>query len=157
MNIDDLKFAVVERGKPWLWSWHKTQREAYPVKCERETKTGKFYDILTESEFEAQHKAYFLSETPLREITPEFYNEMLNALPPMYRKRAMGFFMCEFTSGSISNQFVQVRSGEFSEPRCYVAAVDILDRETWITPDKIASLPDAPRLEWFNRVEGVES
>lgn len=153
MSLDDLKFAVAERGQPWAWSWHKTQREAQKVKRERETVTGKFYDVLTDAEFTQRHNAYFLEQTPLREITGDFYDEMMCVLPPMYRQGAMGFFMCEFTAGPITNQFVCVKS-DFTAPRYYMAAVNICDRETWISPEKIAALAPAPRLAWFNREEG---
>jgi hypothetical protein len=154
-TLDELKFVVAERGKPWAWSWHKTQADAQIVKRAQETKTGVFYDVLTEEEFDAQHKAHFLAENPLREITADFFDQMMNVLPPMWRSGALGFFMCEFTSGSITNQFVRHTTGSFDDSRYYMAAVDILNRATWITAEKIAALPDAPRLEWFNREEGA--
>jgi hypothetical protein len=61
----------------------------------------------------------------------------------------MGFFMCEMTSGSITSQFVAYR-GKF-----YGASVDLANRETWITPEKIETL-EAERepLAWFPKEPG---
>lgn len=154
LSVDDLQFVVCEHGARSMWNYYRTREAAEAAAHDLRDKRGKPYEVETFDEFDKRTRALWLSDVPLQEITADFYDQMLNVLPPMYRSGAMGFFMCEFTSGRITNQFVMHRTSEFSEPRYYVKAVDITDRETWITPDKIAALADAPRLEWFGRVEG---
>lgn len=120
----------------------------------RQQSRGKVYGVESYDDFTARVKADDLASVPLQEITAEFYDQMLCVLPPMYREGAMGFFMCEYTAGTITNQFVSRRTSDFAEPRYYVKAVDMTDRATWITPEMIDALPDAPRLAWFDKIEG---
>lgn len=143
LSLADLKFAVVECGSLYPWTW-KATREAADDECLRQSlKTGKAYIVESEADYQARHDAHFLGSFPLQEITQEFHDEMLNVLPPMYRQGALGFFMCEFTSGTITTQFVR------SNGRYYGAAVDIADRTTWITQDKIDALPAGEPSKWF--------
>ena len=150
LTLADLNFAVVERDSVWPWTWNATREGAEAEAMRQALKDGKTYDVLTEEEFDAKHDAHFLGSFPLQEITPEFYDEMLNVLPPIYRQGALGFFMCEFTAGSITSQFVRLND------QYYGAAVDICDRSTWITQDKIAALPDAAPAAWFPK-EGAST
>jgi hypothetical protein len=154
LTLADLKFAVCEPGAQSAWTWNATEEGAQAIADRLTLECGKTYVVEPYDDFEARVNRSWLERTPLQEITPEFYDEMLNVLPPMYRTGAMGFFICEYTAGTITNQFVSHRRGDFIEPRYYVAAVDMSDRATWITPEKIAALPDAPRLAWFDRKEG---
>ena len=131
LTLADLNFAVVERGSVWPWTWNATREGAEAEAIRQALKDGKTYDVMTEAEFDAKHDAHFLEGFPLQEITPEFYDEMLNVLPPMYRPGALGFFMCEFTAGTITTQFARVNG------RYYGAAVNIRDQSTWITQDKV--------------------
>jgi len=97
--------------------------------------TGKAFAADTLDGYMNVHRTYWLAAGPLHEITETEYIEALEVLPPIYRAGAMhGFFMCEFTSGSITSQYVQYNGGYYS------AYVDILHRETWITPERIAAL-----------------
>ena len=143
LSLADLKFAVVERGSVWPWTWNATREGAEAEAIRQSLRNGKTYDVLSEEEFDAKHTAHFLGTFPLQEITQEFHDEMLNVLPPMYRQGALGFFMCEFTSGTITTQFVR------SNGRYYGAAIDIADRATWITQDKIDALPAGAPSKWF--------
>lgn len=157
LSVDDLQFVVCEPGARSIWNYHRTREaaeaEAHKLRDER----GKPYVVEAFEDFDKRTRAAWRDDFKLQEITADFYDQMLNVLPPMYRTGAMGFFMCEFTSGSITNQFVKHRTSDFAEPRYYAAAVDILDRSTWITPEKIAALSAGPRLAWFNREEGATS
>jgi hypothetical protein len=153
LSLDDLQFVVCEPGARSCWTCAKTESEAQEIADKLMLERGKTYVVETWGEFDKRTTHSWLDDVPLQEITADFYDQMMNVLPPMYREGAMGFFMCEFTAGAITNQFACVRS-DFSEPRYYVKAVDITDRATWITPDKIAALPDGSRLEWFGRKEG---
>lgn len=100
--------------------------------------TGKEHSACTLDEFCAASTKWWIEQGPLREIDEESYMDMLECLPPLYRRDAMrGFFMCEFTSGTVTAQYVQ--QGE----RYFTAQVDITDRATWITPDRIAALDAA--------------
>lgn len=143
LSLADLKFAVIENGSLYPWTWKATRAAAEQEAFVRMSATGRAYNVLSEEEFDAQHKAYWLGTFPLQEITQEFHDEMLNCLPPMYRQGAIGFFMCELTSGTITSQFVRWQN------RCYGAAVDLCDRETWITPEKLDALPAAAPSKWF--------
>jgi hypothetical protein len=157
LSAKDLQFAICEPGARNLHDYAKTSEEAEAKAHKLRDERGKPFVVEPFDDFSARVTRAWLDDTPLREITGDFYDEMLCVLPPMYRQGAMGFFMCEFTAGSVTNQFVMQRRGDFLEPRYFMAAVDICDRSTWITPEKIAALPHAPRLEWFNREEGAES
>lgn len=157
LTLADLKFAVCEPGAQSAWTWNATQEGAQEIADKLTLERGKTYIVEPYDDFEARVNRSWLDRVPLQEITADFYEQMLNVLPPMYRQGAMGFFMCEYTAGTITNQFVSRRTSDFAEPRYYVKAVDMSDRATWITPEAIAALPDAPRLEWFDRVEGSQS
>lgn len=150
LTLADLKFAVVEKGSLYPWTWKATREAAEAVAFEKTNETGKNYVVETEAEYDARHSAHFLGTFPLQEITEGFHDEMLNVLPPIYRQGALGFFMCEFTAGSITSQFVRLND------QYYGAAVDICDRSTWITQDKIAALPDAAPSAWFPK-EGAST
>lgn len=143
LSADDVQFLVSEPGALWAHDYRRTKPEAEALAYELMNTRGKVYVVESFEEFETRKTAHYLAAFKLAEISEDFYYQMLNCLPPMYRSGAMGFFMCEFTSGTITNQFVEYR-GKF-----YGAAVDILNRETWITPEKIDTLTPAAPLAWF--------
>jgi len=154
-TLNDLvKFIICEPGARSCWTYAKDKETADAIAVDIAAKHGKPYVVETWDEFDARTNAAWLSDFPLCEITQDFYDQMLNVLPPMYRDAAIGFFMVERTSGSITNQFVRRVTSDFAPARCYAAAVDLADRSTWITPEKLDALPDAPLLDWFGRVEG---
>lgn len=73
----------------------------------------------------------------LKEIDEERYNEMLEVLPPMNWDTHFGlssFFMCEFWSGSITDQYA-ICDGKY-----YSKRVDYRKRDTWITRKDILAL-----------------
>lgn len=158
--LDRMKRAIdkdIENCDHYPHTWAATEEKAKAIAADLMNERGKVYEVEAYDDFAARVKADTLASVPLQEITAEFYDQMLCVLPPMYREGAIGFFMCEYTDGTITNQFASRRTSDFSEPRYYVKAVDMLDRSTWITPAMIDALPDGPRLEWFGKVEGPES
>jgi hypothetical protein len=64
------------------------------------------------------------------EIDEKTYCDMLDVLPPL-RFTSDGFFMSEFSYGSITRQYI--RYGD----RFFWAEVDFKDRSTWINLEKI--------------------
>jgi len=146
-STSDVQFMVSEPGALWAYDYRPTQEAANDLAARLTDETGKIYVVETFDDFEARKTRHYLDGFKLAEISEDFYYQMLNVLPPMYRGGAMGFFMCEFTSGSITSQFVEYRD------KFYGAAVDILNRETWITPDKIDSLQAGEPLAWFPKGE----
>jgi len=149
LTLADLKFAVFEAGSLWPYTWKRTREEAERVALERSQWTGKPHLVESDEEYQARHDAHFLATFPLQEITEEFHDEMLNVLPPMYRQGALGFFMCEFTAGTITSQFARY------EGKHYGAAVDICNAQTWITPEKIEALPVTEPATWFPKEKGA--
>lgn len=68
--------------------------------------------------------------TPATVISKADWYEMLECLPPENWTRTGGiehFRMCEYTTGSITNQYAN-RDGKY-----IVKAIDVCDRSTWIT------------------------
>ncbi len=114
-------------------------------------KTGKLFTADTLDGYIDVHNAYWLAAGPLREITEIEYTEALEVLPPIYRKGAMrGFFMSEFTSGSITSQYVQQGDRYFS------AYADITQPETWITLAKVCdAFGDIWHVEGEDRQQGA--
>lgn len=143
LSSSDVQFLVSEPGALWAHDYRRTRLEADDLAARLMDETGKVYVVETFDDFEARKTRHYLDGFKLAEISEDFYYQMLNCLPPMYRTEAMGFFMCEFTSGTITSQFVEYR-GKF-----YGAAVDICNRATWITPDKIDTLQAGEPLVWF--------
>lgn len=128
--------CIYETDNPRSIYDHAPDLESAKIYAWRMTKkTGKAFSADTLDGYMNVHRNYWLAAGPLHEITETEYIEALEVLPPIYRAGAMhGFFMCEFTSGSITSQYVQ------HDGRYYSAYVDILHRETWITPERIAAL-----------------
>jgi hypothetical protein len=153
LSISDVQFVVCEPGARSMWTYAKTESEAQEIADNRYLATGKPYVVETWEEFDKRTTQAWLDDFPLQEITEDFYYEMLNCLPPMHRVGAPGFFMCEYTAGSITSQFVRI-GFDLREARYYGASVDMSNPDTWITAEKIAALPEGPRLEWFNKEEG---
>ena len=150
LSTSDVQFIICEKGSFRCWNYAKTREAAQAEASKQENETGRPFEVLPWEDFAARETAHWLGEFPLSEITEEFHDEMLNVLPPMYRQGAAGFFMCEMTSGSITSQFCRI------DGRYYGAAVDLADRSTWISREKVEALPaDRKRLEWFKREEGA--
>lgn len=120
-----------------IWD-HAPNQESAEAYAKRKTEeTGKPYVACTLDDFVKLSVQWWLAQGPLREITSETYFDALECLPPIYRHGALrGFFMSEFTSGTVTNQYVE-RDGRF-----YVAAADITNPATWITLD------DLTRYDW---------
>jgi len=143
LQASDVQFLVSEPNSLWAYDYRPTKEAADKLAHNLTNERGKLYVVENFEDFEARKKAHYLGEFALAEIAEDFYYQMLNCLPPMHRAEAMGFFMCEMTSGTITSQFAEYR-GKF-----YGAAVDLLDRATWITPEKIDALSPAAPLAWF--------
>lgn len=48
-----------------------------------------------------------LERFPLSRVTGEFYDEMLNVLPPRYMRGSPGWFVCEAEVASVHAQFIE--------------------------------------------------
>jgi hypothetical protein len=153
LSISDVQFVVCEPGAQSMWNYYPTRDLAEQAADKLMLERGKPYVVETWEEFDKRAMQAYLDEFRLQEITEDFYYQMLNCLPPMHRVGALGFFICEYTAGSITSQFVRI-GGDMTPARYYGASVDMSNRETWITAEKIAALPEGPRLEWFKREEG---
>lgn len=147
LSTNDVQFIVAEKGSRFAWSYAPTLEAAQAIADEQTNLQGKSFEVEPYDDFQARVNQYYRDEFKLAEVTEAFHDEMLNCLPPMHRAGAMGFFMCEMTTGSLTSQFVAYRG------KYYGACVDVLDRETWITPEKIEALEAAPALEWFPKRE----
>lgn len=134
------QITIIEQKAGTVWIASETEA-TNPARLHGET--GKIYNVLPFKAWLDMTTAQTLAKFPLCEITAEFFDAQLNVLPPMHRSGALGFFCCEMLSGTITTQFVH-RNGRY-----YAAYVDLSNRATWITPEKVAALPDAAPLEWF--------
>lgn len=87
-------------------------------------------EIMLYSEFEKFKRDNILSE-PLKEITENKYNEMLNVLPPLHyitRNGITMFCMCEMYTESYTNQYAY----DSKNNKYYTKLVDSKDESTWI-------------------------
>ena len=86
------------------------------------------YEIMTLDQF-LQCQRYVMLDRPVKEITAEIFDEMLNVLPPLRWCTIRGiemFCMSEMYTGTYTDQYARV--GE----KYYTALVDIYDQSTWI-------------------------
>lgn len=143
LNSKDPMFIICQRGSIHAWDWRGTKTEASAEAHRLTNAKGTPYDVEDVDDFGARVTKHYLEQFPLCEITEDFHDQMLNCLPPMHRTGAMGFFMVEMTSGSVTTQFVGYKG------KRYGAAVDLCNRSTWITPEKIERLEPAEPLTWF--------
>lgn len=153
LSTSDVQWIICEADSIHCWDYAATQSGAR-FKAEQAAKAqGKAFTVEKYEDFEARQARHYFDEFQLSEITEDFYDQMLNVLPPQYAPAGYpGFFMIEATSGTITNQFCKI------DGKYYGAAVDLANRETWITREKVEAIPaDRPRLEWFKRAEGVEA
>lgn len=102
---------------------------AYAAKLTNEK--GESFSAATLDDFCDISTRYWLAQNPLHEISESEWYEMLEVLPPIYKQGALGFFMSEFTSGTVTNQYVR-HNGKF-----YCAAVDMANRATWIKVEQL--------------------
>ncbi len=95
----------------------------------------------------AESKARALKSFPLSRVTEDFHDQMLEVLPPAYRKGAPGFFIIEAATDDVHAQFVAYR-GKF-----YGGYVELSKPETYITREAIEAFetanPEAPILTWY--------
>lgn len=147
VKISDIRWIVSEPGRTWAHDAFATQEAADACADRIELETGKRYHVEAVDAFMERTTREQLEAAPLVEITADFYERQLNCLPPMHRAGAWGWFMCEYESGSLTHQYVKHRG------RFYTALVDMANRATWITPERVESLPPgSPLFAWFGRV-----
>jgi len=87
------------------------------------------YRVMTEEEFRRKERAFYIN-SPLKTISEERYNEMLNILPPLHWTNIRGvemFCISEMLTGSYTDQFAKVGDDKF-----YAKTVDVKDKSTWI-------------------------
>lgn len=143
MQLSDANFVISERGSIHAYDLRSTKTEASALAYRLMNERGKPFDVEECDEFTARVDRHYFDLFKLAEITEEFHAEMLNCLPPMHRRGAMGFFMCEMTTGTLTSQFASYRG------KYHGACVDLRKPETWITPEKIDALESAAPLTWF--------
>ena len=83
-------------------------------------------EVLPETEWNAIHTTMMVAKHPLKRVTEQDYNDMLNILPPL-KQESGRFFMGEFEIGSWTTQYV-IYENEYFE-----RIVDYKDESTWIT------------------------
>ena len=86
------------------------------------------YQVMTWDEFQEGQKRHLLSD-PLKEITEEEWEDMLNVLPPLKWCTIAGvemFCMSEMYTGTYTTQYA--RCGD----NYYCKMVDSADKSTWI-------------------------
>lgn len=96
----------------------------------------KMYDtmeVIPEAEWIALDAQAMQAKHPLKLITEERYNEMLNILPPLLYESGC-FFMSEFEIGSWTTMFVKYYNDYFER------VVDYCNEDTWVTPDQCYAL-----------------
>lgn len=95
-----------------------------------EKEEAREYKAMSFNDFKSLERKYILDQ-PLKEITEDDYNEMLNVLPPRAWTRICDiemFCMSEFYTGTYTNQYAKDhRIGKY-----YTKLVDFCDRSTWI-------------------------
>ena len=137
MKLADVAWIVSEPGRSWAFDHFPTREAAQDCADREELKTGPRYNVEDFDTFHERTTREQLEASPLVEITADFYDAQHGCLPPMHRPGAWGWFMCEYSSGSLTQQFV-TRGGRY-----YTALVDMANRATWITPD------GSPVFAWY--------
>lgn len=144
MTIADVAWVVSEPGRCWPFDYFRTREAAQDCADREELKTGTRYNVEDFDTFHERTTREQLEASPLVEITEDFYDAQHGCLPPMHRPGAWGWFMCEYSSGTLTQQFVS-RGGRY-----FTALVDMADPATWITPDKVDAIPDgSPVFAWY--------
>jgi hypothetical protein len=138
------QFCVFEPGRPYVHDFHPTIESANTNATRLRDETGRDYLAGDFAIWEAEYSLRARDGFKLARITEQFYHQMLNCLPPMYHSGSIGFFLSERETGTITAQFV------VSGAHYYGGFIDLSDRSTWITPEKIDALDSqAEPLAWF--------
>jgi hypothetical protein len=145
MSLSRFIWAVVAQGDgqpPSAWNIYadRDEAEAGAFAATTNSLTGRTYEVVTFEEWQRIERGHWLAG-PLREITPERYDDLLNVLPPVAWERRDGverFCLRELTVGTITMQCAKVGG------RCFARNVDVTDRSTWITGDEVARLLASP-------------
>jgi hypothetical protein len=144
VSMTTSQFCVFEPDRSFIHDFYVSKESASIDAARLTMQTGKPYQAGELYAWTAANNLRARDGFKLARITEAFYNEMLNCLPPMYRSGSIGFFLSERETGSITAQFV-ISGGHY-----YGGYVDLLDRSTWITAEKIDDLDrDAEPLSWF--------
>lgn len=135
----------LEFTSPWLvvnnvgfiWSYFATIEEAQEVQNTKNGESGEYneksqpYEVCTWAEYRAAEIAK--NVTAPKKIDEKEYWRLLEVLPPKnWHKTGDGldvFFMCEFNTGSYTNQLIKWGIGD--ESTYYIKGVDYNDKETW--------------------------
>jgi len=146
-EISDQTWLIAEPGKSWAHDFYPDREAAQNEADRQELISGVPYLVEQLGAFLERTTRESLEASPLVEITAEFYETQLNQLPPMYRQGAWGWFCCEYTRGSLTQQYVS-DGGRF-----YCALVDVRNPSTWITRERVDAMPKgSPVYAWFGRV-----
>ena len=100
------------------------------------------------ADYHAGATAKALAEFPLSRVTEDFYDQMLNVLPPVHRRGCPGFFVSEALTLNVHAQFISHNG------RYYGGNADLsTGGRTWSIDDVDAleaSLdPATPPLSWY--------
>lgn len=136
-------------SEKWPLSYHQTRPEA-------ETALPSIQDrypgasVVSVDDYWVWARAQAMAQFPLTEITQHFYEEMLNVMPPSYKRGCPGFFICEAVTDSVHTQFIEHRG------RYYAGNADISPGgKTWTIEDIDYLVPadGAPLLNRFPKEE----
>ena len=111
------------------WKNHiKNYPETEAFKEYLKTAEAKKFKVMTWDEYEQGEHNYYINR-PLKEITADRFNEMLNILPPKCWTTINGvemFCMSEMLTGTYTDQFARIGD------KYYNKIVNLADRKTWI-------------------------
>jgi hypothetical protein len=117
-NKQDLERAI---------EYNKLYNDEYWKEREKHYKKVKF-KIMEYEEFLKLEREHYLNK-PIKKITSEKFNEMLDILPPLKWVTINGvneFLMSEFETGSYTSQYAR------KNEKYYTKIVDARDKVTWI-------------------------
>lgn len=122
------KEASIKDAKTWANHYEKYGCPLYDTYRKQAEEAR--YKVMTEEEYNNELRAYYLAN-PLKEVSEEVFEEMLNILPPINWYVVDGiemFCISEMLTGSYTNQYAKdKRTG-----KCYTKIVDCTNSSTWI-------------------------
>jgi hypothetical protein len=104
--------------------------------------------VMSFADYHAGATAKALAEFPLSRVTEDFYEQMLNVLPPIHKRGCAGFFVSEALTLNVYTQFI-AHAG-----RHYGGHADLSPGgKTWALADiealEASRDPATPPLSWY--------
>ena len=131
-SMNDFKDKKENERKTWINRYNELSKEE---KADRWGKLCEYYaqnavyamntakEISTNEEYDKMEHETYIKEP--KEISKKLYYDMLECLPPCYKKGIKGFYMSERLSGSYTHNFYKENN------KYYVKVIDLKDKKTW--------------------------